>query len=174
MREKVKMDRVAWGKKAVRPFVLACLALFFASLTCFAGTSSFLGGKAAAAEEERGEEAADDYLSRLLCEYGSAQEDDFEIVWYMAEGCTAGGMETWLTMLNPEEEPSVLDIDFFTTEGRVQGPRGIEVPPLSRCTLNVNEYIKDCIKDCYDVSMAVMCEEGVVICERSMYGPGKA
>jgi hypothetical protein len=107
-------------------------------------------------------------LSEFVLGFWAAQEGGFEITWFMAEGCTAGGMETWLTLLNPEDAPAIVDIYFYNTQGRVQGPRDLEVPPQSRSTVYVNEYMKDC----YDVSISVDCKEGEVICERSMYGPG--
>ena len=37
--------------------------------------------------------------------------------WYLAEGCTAGGTETWVLVENVNPYPVTLDISFATAEG---------------------------------------------------------
>ena len=153
--------------------MLVPVALLLVVLTCSPGTLSLFGGAVAVAEGEQGTREADNPLSRLLSEYGTATngENGYLESLYLAEGCTAEGMETWLVFQNPlDDGPAVLDIDFLTATGRVEGPRGLEVPVLSRRTLLVNTYLPGC----YDLSIEVKCKENVVLCERSMYGPGRA
>jgi hypothetical protein len=89
--------------------------------------------------------------------------------WYLAEGSTAGGMETWVLVQNPGDTDAVVDIDFQTGEGPVAGPQGDVIPPNSRRSYSVGSYVTT-----YDVSTKVTATSGTVICERAMYGPGRA
>ena len=86
--------------------------------------------------------------------------------WYLAEGCTAGGFETWVAVQNPGGEGARIAMDFQTDSGRVAGPRDT-VPPLSRRTYNVSGYVTS-----FNVATTVTASAGVV-CERSMYGGGR-
>ena len=90
--------------------------------------------------------------------------------WYLAEGCTEGGMETYLLVQNPGEEEAVIDVVLQTGSGEVRPPglQGQAVPPRSRRTFRLNDFISD-----WDVSAAVYSNEPVV-CERAMYGSGRA
>jgi len=82
--------------------------------------------------------------------------------WYLAEGCTAGGFETWILVQNPGDEEVDVALTFMTAEGEVPGPTDT-LPPRSRRTFNAGEYVSG-----YDVSTRVT-SSGGVICERSMY-----
>ncbi len=86
--------------------------------------------------------------------------------WYLAEGCTAGGFETWVVVQNPGAVTADIQMDFQTGAGAVAGPRDA-VAPLSRSTYNVSEFVTS-----YNVSTTVTSSSGVV-CERSMYGNGR-
>ncbi len=91
--------------------------------------------------------------------------------WYFAEGATAGDMETWLLVQNPYGSTVHVDIAFHTGEGEVapQDLQGVEIPASSRRTFFVNSWV-----DSYDVSIRVEALDGKVVCERAMYGGGRA
>ena len=38
--------------------------------------------------------------------------------WYLAEGCTAGGMETWVLVENPGASAVKVDLELLTSEGK--------------------------------------------------------
>ena len=86
--------------------------------------------------------------------------------WYLAEGSTKGGMETWILVMNPNPDPVEVELKFQTEAGGVQGPTET-IPAHSRRTYEANDYV-----DSYDVSTVVSASAGVV-CERSMYGGGR-
>jgi hypothetical protein len=87
-------------------------------------------------------------------------------LWYLAEGSTAGGFETFILVQNPGANPVDVDIKFMTNSTQVQGP--IEtLPGHTRITYYVNDWLVD-----YNVSTMVEAT-GDVICERAMYGNGR-
>ncbi len=43
-------------------------------------------------------------------------------IWYLAEGCTAGGFETWILVQNPGQTPAEVSVVYQTDKGRVEGP----------------------------------------------------
>jgi IPT/TIG domain/Papain family cysteine protease len=82
--------------------------------------------------------------------------------WYLPEGCTSPGFDEWVTVMNPDEENSVLvRLDFLTPGGQVSGPLAV-IGPAARRTFHVNDYVAG------DVSTVVQ-SDGFVVCERSMY-----
>lgn len=83
--------------------------------------------------------------------------------WYLAEGCTAAGFETWILVQNPGEAPVGIDMRLYTDKGEVSGPEDT-VPPRCRRTYNLADYVTS-----YNVSTKVRASAGVV-CERAMYG----
>ena len=89
--------------------------------------------------------------------------------WYLAEGCTDGQMETWVLVQNPGAEEATVDLALQTGSGerKPDGLQGVTVPANTRRSFNLNDYVTD-----YQVSTTVTSSAGVV-CERSMYGPGK-
>jgi len=97
---------------------------------------------------------------------GPAQE------WYLAEGSTGGGMETWLLIQNPYASAVHVNIAFQTDTGEVAPAdlQGVRIPAESRATFNVGSWVPDR----YEVSTFVEAEDGMVVCERAMYGNGRA
>ncbi len=93
-------------------------------------------------------------------------------VWYLAEGCTAGGMETWVLAQNPGEAAASVNVSFQTGAGEVapEQLQGVPVEAGSRRTFKVNDFVPDA----YDVSTRVEATVGEVVCERSMYGAGRS
>ncbi len=90
--------------------------------------------------------------------------------WYLAEGCTAGGMETWVLIQNPGTEDVTVSLALQTGAGE-RKPEGLQdqpVPAGSRRSFNLGAFITE-----WDVSTRVEAS-GEVICERAMYGDNRA
>ncbi|MDD5667801.1 MAG: DUF5719 family protein, partial [Actinomycetota bacterium] len=87
--------------------------------------------------------------------------------WFLAEGATAGGFETWVLVQNPGEDTVTVDLDFMASTGPQPGPQGVHIPPYSRVSFDAGQYVTD-----YNVSTRVTSTGGVV-CERAMYGNGR-
>ena len=85
-------------------------------------------------------------------------------VWYLAEGCTSGGFETWVLVQNPNPTPANINLTYMTKTGAVPGP-GANLPANSRMTFNV----ADTVPGQWSVSTMVSSDKPVVA-ERSMYG----
>ncbi len=83
--------------------------------------------------------------------------------WYLAEGCTQGGMETFVLVQNPGDEPANVKLTFMTSEGKVDGPVAV-LAPGTRATWEVNGYVTD-----WNVSTQVTSDKPVAA-ERAMYG----
>jgi len=82
--------------------------------------------------------------------------------WYLAEGATAGGYETWILVQNPGSAAVNIDIVYQTGEGPVQGPTDT-IPPQSRRSYLVNSSVQT-----FEVSTKVTADADI-ICERAMY-----
>ena len=90
--------------------------------------------------------------------------------WFLAEGSTAWGFETWLLLQNPQENAVDVDVTYMTSNGPVEEPT-FTMPPLSRSSVLVNNAVENT-----DTSIAVA-SNGEIIAERAMYwnnGTGKA
>ena len=83
--------------------------------------------------------------------------------WYLAEGCTQGGMETFILVQNPNDAPAQVTLTFMTSEGPKDGPSGT-LAPNSRQTWKVNDFVTT-----WNVSTKVTSNQPVVA-ERAMYG----
>ncbi len=88
--------------------------------------------------------------------------------WYLAEGATDGGMETYVLVQNPNASDVTVDLTFMTSSGSQSGPHGVTIPANSRHSFNVGDSVVD-----YNVSTKVVSTGGSVVCERSMYGNGR-
>ncbi|OFW60085.1 MAG: hypothetical protein A2Y75_02015, partial [Candidatus Solincola sediminis] len=86
--------------------------------------------------------------------------------WYLAEGCTDFGFETWLTVLNPASSDALVNLRFLTEKGEIDGGR-VAVPALSRRNIRINDWIS-----ASNVSSIVSSDKPVVA-EVSMYGQGR-
>ena len=93
-----------------------------------------------------------------------------EHAWYLAEGSTYGGMETWVCVQNPNPGQVTVDLTFMTETGPVTGPQDFSIPGNSRYSFLLNSLVPGK----KDVSTKVISTGGEVVCERSVYGPGKA
>lgn len=82
--------------------------------------------------------------------------------WYLAEGSTAWGFETWLLVLNPGEKKGGLTLRFFPEGGSPSVSETI-VYSSARLTVNVSNHIQD-----RDLSVEIISDTPVVV-ERAMY-----
>ena len=89
--------------------------------------------------------------------------------WYMADGCTGGGLQTYIDMVNPGNTAVTLDITFYASSGQVMGPQDYPMPPRSEATVCLNDYLID-----WDVSTKVTVTGGGVACWQTMYGQERA
>jgi hypothetical protein len=87
--------------------------------------------------------------------------------WYLAEGSTGEGFETWVLVANPGGTEVTVDLSFATSEGIQAGPEDVVIPARSRRTFNLGDFLTS-----YDVSTLVT-STGPVVCERAMYGEGR-
>lgn len=86
--------------------------------------------------------------------------------WYLADGHTADGFETWVEILNPRKEAARAQLTYFTPAGQVAGP-GVDVPGYSRKTVFVADTVSG-----QDVATRVTADAPVVV-ERSIYWNGR-
>ncbi len=90
--------------------------------------------------------------------------------WYLAEGSTAWGFETWLLLQNPGDAEAGVNVVYQTASGP-SAEEPVILPPKSRKTIFVNESVRG-----MDTSIKVTSNKEI-IAERSMYwdnGTGKA
>jgi hypothetical protein len=89
--------------------------------------------------------------------------------WYLAEGTTAWGYQTWLLIQNPGDAAANVYVTYMTSHGPIAQPK-IVMPAGTRQTVNVNDYVTN-----MDTSIRVS-SDSEIIAERSMYwdnGTGK-
>ena len=84
--------------------------------------------------------------------------------WYLAEGCTNGGFETWVLVQNPNASAATVSLSYMTESGSVAGPT-VSIPANSRKTFNV----ADTVPGTWSVSTKVT-SNAPVIAERACYG----
>jgi len=87
-------------------------------------------------------------------------------VWYLAEGATEGGFETWVLVQNPGPTPVHVSFTLNTDQGEKKPAdlQNVEIKAGSRRSFNLGDFVKT-----YEVSTKVTCSDGLVICERAMY-----
>jgi len=91
--------------------------------------------------------------------------------WYLAEGTTAWGFSTYITIENPNTAAVTADITYMTNTGSTAGP-SVNLPPQSQTTIDPNVTVPN-----QDFSTRVSCREGQTIAvDRTMTwtGPGAA
>jgi len=88
--------------------------------------------------------------------------EDKAKTWYLAEGCTTWGFETWVLIQNPNDKSANVDVQYMTPNGAVDGLK-VKLGPYSRKTINVEDDAPNT-----DVSTAVT-SDTPVIAERAMY-----
>ncbi len=84
-----------------------------------------------------------------------------DTLWYVAEGSTGGGFDTWLLIANPGEDDAQAAVTFVTETGLAL-PVAVPVPAGSRVSLRENDHLPDE----WSVSAIVESDRPVVV-ERS-------
>jgi hypothetical protein len=108
-------------------------------------------------------------LSKFCVAWPTAKPAEEGKTWYLAEGSTAGGMETWVLVQNPGDNPVTVSLNLQTDQGEKTFPAltNQTIAPRSRVSYPIHSYIQT-----FNVSTLVTAS-GEVVCERAMYGPGK-
>lgn len=88
--------------------------------------------------------------------------------WYMPEGCTAEGFETWICMENVNDEDANVGMTYHTGDGTVSGP-SFKVPARSRKTVN----LADNAGSLMEVATVVTADREISV-ERSTYWNGRS
>jgi uncharacterized repeat protein (TIGR01451 family) len=83
--------------------------------------------------------------------------------WFLAEGSTGGGFETFLLLLNPNEKKVTAHVDFSDPTGIIK-TKLVDIPARSRVTLKTEDYAPDN----FSVATRVLSSEPIVA-ERSTY-----
>ena len=102
------------------------------------------------------------YFNDRKCATDSIGVTEPALKWYLAEGATAGGFETWVLVQNPGSEAAQVTLTYQTDVGKVNGPT-INLAPESRESINVADTVQT-----YKVSTLVTSDKPVVA-ERAMY-----
>ncbi len=87
--------------------------------------------------------------------------------WYLAEGYTGGGFETYVLVQNPADDTRNVTMTFMEPGGR-NTTRTYRVPPRSRFSVGVNNVLPDA-----EFSTRVRAD-GPVIVERAVYFNGRS
>jgi hypothetical protein len=87
--------------------------------------------------------------------------------WYLAEGTSAWGFTTYITIENPNNEACTAGITYNTETGPKTAP-DVALPPMSQTTVNPEQVVPD-----QDFSTLVTCKEGKTIAvDRTMSWTG--
>lgn len=98
------------------------------------------------------------------CAVGLAQSGT---EWYLAEGCTGGGFETWVLVQNPGDEAANINLTYMDASGPKTGPV-LNLPAHSRTSVNV----ADTLPENWQVSTA-MTSDKPIVAERAVYWSGR-
>jgi hypothetical protein len=82
--------------------------------------------------------------------------------WYLADGHTSDGFETWTELLNPGASPTTATLTYLTPAGQVPGPT-VSIAPYARVTVRANDTVA-----AGDVSTRVT-SAAPVVAEHSLY-----
>lgn len=87
--------------------------------------------------------------------------------WYMAEGSTAGGFDTWILVANPSlSDTAHVKVDFLTSSGQHSGPQ-VDIAPGQRQSFKAGApYLAS---PEFDVSTHVTSTGAPVLAERASY-----
>lgn len=86
--------------------------------------------------------------------------------WYLAEGTTSYGFDTFLLIQNPTARATIVEVTYLTSTGPVEKDP-FTIDANSRFSINVRDDLP-----ASDMSFEVVADQRV-ICERSMYWDGK-
>jgi hypothetical protein len=89
------------------------------------------------------------------------------VQWYLAEGSTGGGFETWVLVQNPGEESARVSLTYMNEDGPRAGPV-LDLPAHSRSSVNVAATLPED----WQVSTAITSDKPIVA-ERAVYWSGR-
>jgi hypothetical protein len=98
--------------------------------------------------------------------YGATANDGVAqaaTTWLFAEGSTANGFQTFLTILNPSPKPATVTALLYDTAGHLLGGRSIVVDPLHRGNMRLNDT-----RTASSIATYVTSTEPIVV-ERPLY-----
>lgn len=85
-------------------------------------------------------------------------------LWFLPEGASLGGFETWILVANPHPSTaSNIQLTYLTESGPVTGP-SMSLGPYQRVSFRVNDRVQT-----YDVSTRVDADGPGVVAERATY-----
>ena len=87
--------------------------------------------------------------------------------WYLAEGSTAGGFETWVPVINPGSKDAHVALTYMTEKGEVRGPAA-----TVKAGTRTSFFVADMVPGAWSVSTKVTSDQPVVA-ERSVYWNNK-
>jgi len=87
--------------------------------------------------------------------------------WFLAEGSTGIGFETWVLVQNPNAEPAKVNVTYITPSGVIPGPSET-LPANSRKNFEVFSTVKH-----VDEVSTIITSNKPVVAERAMYGDAK-
>jgi hypothetical protein len=87
--------------------------------------------------------------------------------WYLAEGYTGAGFETYILIQNPNNEPTLVDITYMIQNGGVLS-RGVIVPANSRRTIIAQDAGQVGLDQAFSTKLQA---DQPIIVERAMYWP---
>ncbi len=96
-----------------------------------------------------------------------APDETASSTWYLAEGTSAWGFNTYITIENPNNQQCTAAITYNTEGGAKQAP-DVTLPPMSQTTVNPSDVVPN-----QDFSTVVTCKEGKTIAvDRTMSWTG--
>ncbi len=113
-------------------------------------------------------DADGDGLPNIVPTYYSTQARVTPLSWFLPEGCTSGGFETWVLIQNPNPATANINVTYMTTDGEIVKP-AFGMAPNSRNTIFVNTDVPDTNQ----VSTKVESDQPIVV-ERAVYWNGRA
>jgi hypothetical protein len=87
--------------------------------------------------------------------------------WYVPDGYTGGGFETWLLVFNPLDEQTAFVLTLMDSSGTAT-TRSYELGPRTRFTIRANDILPS------SEFSAHFASDGPVIVEKSVYFSGRA
>jgi subtilisin family serine protease len=83
--------------------------------------------------------------------------------WFLPEGGTTGSFEEQLAVLNPQNQPVNVQIDFRPQDGDPPPPQRFSIGPTTRLTIDINPNVPDT-----NVALRVTADKPIVV-ERTSY-----
>jgi C1A family cysteine protease len=103
------------------------------------------------------------YWNGRTAAHGSIGINNPAKTWYLAEGSTAGGFETWIPVINPGSSDAHVVLTYMTEQGKRRGP----VATVKAGT-RMDFFVADHVPNAWSVSTEVSSDQPVVA-ERTVY-----